>query len=289
MNPSMEDEDLMFDCFENSLDPSFFNMSNPTLADLSIDKNNNNVGPTSLSQQTQHINLSINNNNGPHQNLHGVGLVSNFNDLFSTPPSQENYYGHGGSNNNGNDPFNSNVLPQQNHSGNNDPFAYNLESPENDHHIQQLHGGCNDPYMYNLVPPENHHEYIQQGQGGNIDSFSDVMLQQNHHDVQQHGHGHGSANETFSVPMVQDQYDQTNNNFSFGINSLEVDGSSSRMYENQQQSIPAIQIPVLLNQTELRTLNQWPPTETPYFCSCCQVLREIIHTDGKFLINHIYG
>jgi hypothetical protein len=266
MNPSMEDEDLMFDCFENSVDPSFFNMNNPTtLADLSIDKNNNNVGPTALSQQTQH---------GPHQNLHGVGIVSNFNDLFSTPPSQENYYGLGilgGSNNNGNDPFNSNVLPQQNQSGNNDPFAYNLESPENDHHIQQLHGGSNDPFIY--------HD-IQQGQDGNIDSFSDVMLRQNHHDVQQHGHGHGSTNETFSVPMVQDQYDQNNNNFSFGINSLEVDGSSSRMYENQQQSIPAIQIPVLLNQTELRALNQWPPTVTPYFCSCCQVLREIIHTDG---------
>lgn len=253
MNPSIEDEDLMFDCFENSLDPSFFNMSNPTLAYLSIDNNNNNVGPTSLSQQTQHINLSINKNNGPHQNLRGVGIVSNFNDLFSTPPSQENYYGNNSGNNN------------------NDPFAYNLESPENDHHSQQVHGGCDDPYMYNLVTPENHHEYIQQGQGGNTDSFSDVMLQQ---------HGNGSTNETFSVPMVQDQYDQNSNNFSFGRNSLEVGDSSSRMYENQQQSIPEIQIPVLLNQTELRALNQWPPTVTPYFCSCCQVLREIIHSDG---------
>ena len=250
----MEDEDLMFDCFENSIDPSFFNMSNPSLADLSIDKNNNNVGPTALSPQTQHINLSNTNiPNGTHQNHHGVGMVSNFNDLFSTPSSQENYYG-----------------LQQNQCSNNDPFVYNLESSENDHDIQQVHGGSNDPFIYNLAAPENHHD-IQQGRDGNVDSFSDVMLQQ---------HGYGSTNETFSVPMVQDQYDQNNNNFSFGTNSLEVGGSSSIMYENQQQSEPEIQIPVSLNQTEMRVLNQWPPTETPYFCSCCQVLREIIHADG---------
>ncbi|KAJ8750601.1 hypothetical protein K2173_015775 [Erythroxylum novogranatense] len=27
-------------------------------------------------------------------------------------------------------------------------------------------------------------------------------------------------------------------------------------------------------------LEDWPPTPMPYLCSCCQVLREIIHTDG---------
>jgi hypothetical protein len=83
--------------------------------------------------------------------------------------------------------------------------------------------------------------------------------------------------------MVQEQYvenNNNNNNFSLGGNNFEVGGTSSQMHENQQQNLPSIQIPVLPNHDQVLAIDQWPPTQLPFFCSCCQVLREIIHTNG---------
>jgi len=301
---------------DDPFDPNFFNTSNPTLDDIPMNNNNNNNNnnnrPTRLSQQNHHsnlsnrnpTNLSINSNNVPHQNYHGLGILqrgqqsSNFYGHFSNPLSQQNYHGlgillqgygsneqfhttlsqqnhqsvvqHGHGSNIGNVPFNSNAMPQQNDhgiqhgrsGGSYDPFIYNLVSPENDHGIQHGRGGNYDPFNYNLISPENDHG-IQQGQDGNNDIFSHAMSQQNHPGIQ---HGHGSTNETFSLPVVQNQLGQQNNNVSFGINNFEV-GGSSRMNENQQQ-------------TEVLALDQWPPEQQQNSCSGCQVLREIIHSNG---------
>jgi hypothetical protein len=189
------------------------------------------------------------------------GQSSNFNDHFSTPLSQQNQHGvfH-----------DANALSQQNHQqrqgGNNDPFHYNLISPEDN---QQGQVGNSDPFQYNLISPENH----QQGHGDNNDPlFSNEMSQQNHH---------GGNSQSFPQPMVQEQYVQNNNNnFSLGGNNFEVGGTSSQMHENQQQNLPSIQIPVLPNHDQVLAIDQWPPTQLPFFCSCCQVLREIIHTNG---------
>lgn len=163
------------DPYETSIDPSFFDMSNPTLADLSI------------------------NDNAPHQNHHGLFQQShntNFNHTFS----------------------NHNGILQQEH-GTNDDFAMSQ----------------NDSFDYNVMSSHPN--------------------------------------------VLQVQYDNQPNNFSFGRNDIEV-GTSSQMHEDQQTQ-PLNQIPVLSNQTEAMTLDQWPPTPIPYFCSCCQVLREIIHANGN--------
>jgi hypothetical protein len=229
---------------ENSIDPDFFNMLNPTLADLSRDNSSN--------------------NNGPLSNHHGLGILqwgqsSNFNDHFTTPLSQQNHHDvniqmsqqnqHGIFHDTNSDTFNSNSLSQQNH--------------------QQRQGGNVDPFHYNLISPENH----QQVHGDNNDPlFSNEMSQQNHH---------GGNSQSFPQPMVQEQYVQNNNNnFSLGGNNFEVGGTSSQMHENQQQNLPSIQIPVLPNHDQVLAIDQWPPTQLPFFCSCCQVLREIIHTNG---------
>ncbi|CAI8599591.1 unnamed protein product [Vicia faba] len=163
------------DPYETSIDPSFFDTSNPTLADL-----------------------SITDNNAPHQNHHGVFQQSHdtdFNHIFS----------------------NHNEIRQHGHNTNDD-FAMSQ----------------NDSFDYNVMS---------------------------------------------SYPNAQQvQYDHQPNNFSFGRNDFEA-GASSQMHEDQQTQ-PLNQIPVLSNQTDAMTLDQWPPTPIPYFCSCCQVLREIIHANG---------
>ncbi|XP_045802198.1 putative uncharacterized protein DDB_G0277255 [Trifolium pratense] len=260
--------------FENSIDPSFFNMTNPTLADLSMDNNRNNVGPTP-SQQNHHFNFSTNiNNNGSHINFHELGILqrsqtqsnSNFNGQFSTLLSQQNHHDiqmsqqnqHGIFHNTNSDTFNSNsnaMLSQQNHH-------------------QQGQGGNNDPFHYNLISPEDHHQQVQgdNNNNNNNDSlFTNEMSQQNHH---------GGNNQSFSDPMVQEQYVQNNNNnFSLGGNNFEV-GGTSQMHEDQQLIQPSIQTPDLPNQNEVLAIDQWPPTQVPFFCTCCQVLREIIHANG---------
>jgi hypothetical protein len=263
-------EEMFYFDDENSINPNFFNMTNPTLADLSRDNNSNNVGPT-----PSQINFSSN-NNGPHSNHHGLGILqwgqsSNFNDHFSTPLSQQNHHDVNipMSQQNQHGVFHdTNALSQQNHQqrqgGNNDPFHYNLISPEDN---QQGQGGNSDPFQYNLISPENN----QQGQGGNNDPlFTNEM-----------SHHGGNNSQSFPQPMVQEQYVQNNNNnFSLGGNNFEVGGTSSQMHENQQQNLPSIQIPVLPNHDQVLAIDQWPPTQLPFFCSCCQVLREIIHTNG---------
>ncbi|WJX35390.1 hypothetical protein P8452_23388 [Trifolium repens] len=249
-------EEMFYFDDENSIDPDFFNMTNPTLADLSRDNSSN--------------------NNGPLSNHHGLGILqwgqsSNFNDHFTTPLSQQNHHDVNiqMSQQNQHGVFHdTNALSQQNHQqrqgGNNDPFHYNLISPEDN---QQGQVSNSDQFQYNLISPENN----QQGQGGNNGPlFTNEMSH------------HGGNSQSFPQAMVQEQYveNNNNNNFSLGGNNFEVGGTSSQMHENQQQNLPSIQIPVLPNHDQVLAIDQWPPTQLPFFCSCCQVLREIIHTNG---------
>lgn len=136
------------------------------------------------------------------------------------------------------------------------------------------------------APHQNHHGVFQQPHDTNFNNhFS------NHNGILQQGHG---TNDDFAMPqndsfdynvisshpnVMQVQYDHQPNSFSFERNDFEA-GTSSQMHEDQQTQ-PMNQIPVSMNQTDAMTLDQWPPTPIPYFCSCCQVLREIIHANGN--------
>ncbi|XP_058781038.1 uncharacterized protein LOC131655152 [Vicia villosa] len=109
----------------------------------------------------------------------------------------------------------------------------------------------------NNAPHQNHHGVFQQSHDTNFNHhFS------NHNGILQQEHG------TNDFEMSQ--------NDSFDYNAM----SSHPMHEDQQTQ-PLNQIPVSMNQTDAMTLDQWPPTPIPYFCSCCQVLREIIHANGS--------
>lgn len=228
----MEDIRFQFsDPYERPISPSFFNMSNPTLADLSI---NNNNGPTAMSHQNHHEVFQQRQNS----NYNGVlqqRQSGNYNDPFSNSLlSQQNHHG----------------VIQQGHGSNFDQFPTPLSH-------QQNNRGSNNDDLFTIIQQSklNHHEVLQQGQGGN--------------------NNNNNNNETFSHPMVEDQ--NVNNNFTFGGNNFEV-GSTSQIHDNQNQ--PANDIPVLLNHAEVLALDQWPPAPLPYFCSCCHVLREIIHANG---------
>lgn len=39
-----------------------------------------------------------------------------------------------------------------------------------------------------------------------------------------------------------------------------------------------------INLDELRF---WPPGPKPMFCTCCQVLRQLIYTNGNQVLNHV--
>lgn len=94
---------------------------------------------------------------------------------------------------------------------------------------------------------------------------------------QQNHQQQGTTNEPFSDPMVQDHQFVQSDNFSFGGEHFEV-GGPSQMHGNGQ-SQPANEN--VMNHSEVLTFAEWPPTPLPFFCSCCQVLREIIHTNGN--------
>ncbi|CAK8578867.1 unnamed protein product [Lathyrus sativus] len=119
----------------------------------------------------------------------------------------------------------------------------------------------------NNLPHQNHHGVFQQEHGTNFnDHFPSPLFQQNHH-----------GSDTNSDPFDYTTMSQENHHDS--VSDSFFDGMPQQMHEDQQTQ-PVNQIPVLPNQTDAMTLDQWPPAPIPYFCSCCQVLREIIHANG---------
>ena len=124
-------------------------------------------------------------------------------------------------------------------------------SQHNHHGIHQKQSGNIDPFDYNFtaMSKQNNH-----GTDSN-DPFNGLLSQINQHDGSVIQRGQNGNNETVSHPMVQDQHDHDH---------------------DHNQNV----IPVLPNQIEAMSLDEWPPTPVPYLCSCCQVLREIIHANG---------
>ncbi|XP_061358942.1 uncharacterized protein LOC133303094 [Gastrolobium bilobum] len=124
------------------------------------------------------------------------------------------------------------------------------------------------------------------------------QLQQTHqHDgFQQGGSNNDDDHHNYSEfdPMIQDH---TVHNSSFhyggGGGNFEAGGSSSQMHGVGVQSQHAnenlgggSQIP----NNQVLTLEYWPVPPAPFFCSCCHVLREIVHTNGiKFEKLEIHG
>ncbi|RVW52342.1 Protein NLP3 [Vitis vinifera] len=58
------------------------------------------------------------------------------------------------------------------------------------------------------------------------------------------------------------------------LTPMEVHGETSSQAETSQQQIPSSENSV--------PLPVWPLPPVPYGCSCCQILREIIHTNGTY-------
>lgn len=89
-------------------------------------------------------------------------------------------------------------------------------------------------------------------------------------------------------PMFQHQFMLGNNNNFFN-------GGGGGGLGNFEQALPSNQIPHTNenmgphNDADLLPLPYWPPIPRPFFCSCCQVLRQIIHTNGNGnqVLNHV--
>ncbi|KEH34360.1 putative transcription factor Nin-like family [Medicago truncatula] len=308
-NPSIEGATFKFDD-DDAIDPNFFNMSNPTLNDIYM--NNNNNGPTNLSQPNHHsnlsnpnpTNLSINrNNNGPHQIYHGLGILqrgqqsSNFNGHFSNPLSQQNCHGLGillqgyGSN----EQFHT-TLSQQNHQNvvehghgsniGNVPFNSNA-MPQNDHGIQHGRSGNYDPFNYNLVSQENDHGILQHGGGRNYDPFNyNLISPENDYGIQQ---GQDGNNDLFSHAMsqqnhpgIQHGHGTTNETFSLPMvqNQLGQPNNNVSFGMNNFEAGSSSRTNENQQQTEALALDQWPPEQQQNSSSGSQVLRRIIHSNG---------
>ncbi|XP_029125409.1 uncharacterized protein LOC109790026 isoform X2 [Cajanus cajan] len=71
--------------------------------------------------------------------------------------------------------------------------------------------------------------------------------------------------------MMQDQFlHDGNDNF---INGETFGNFSQPEFENIG--------PLIYQHEHMMSLPHWPPSPKPFFCSCCQVLRQIIHTNGS--------
>lgn len=119
----------------------------------------------------------------------------------------------------------------------------------------------NLPINNNNLPHQNHHAVFQPKHGTD---FNDHL--QNHHDSNTND---GPFNH--NTMLQEDDRDSISDSF--------FDGMLQEMHKDEQIQ-PVNQIPVLPNETDAMTLDQWPPAPLPYFCSCCNVLREIIHANG---------
>ncbi|TKY74874.1 Tryptophan synthase beta chain 2 [Spatholobus suberectus] len=88
-------------------------------------------------------------------------------------------------------------------------------------------------------------------------------------------------------PLIQDQLMYGNNNF---FNRRGMGNFETGPWTQENQSQPANENMGLQNYEEVISLPYWPPIPRPFFCSCCHVLRQIVHTNGsKFEKLEIHG
>ncbi|CAJ1936252.1 unnamed protein product, partial [Sphenostylis stenocarpa] len=95
----------------------------------------------------------------------------------------------------------------------------------------------------------------------------------------------------FLNPTFQDQSMHGNYNFTIGggVPHIDVEGPSRRKGEQLVAEHPLLRHGIL-NEEDVIALDHWPPSPKSFSCSCCQILRQIIHTDGlKFEKLEIHG
>ncbi|KAF7830431.1 RKD-RWP domain containing protein [Senna tora] len=130
---------------------------------------------------------------------------------------------------------------------------YDIPLPQNilnfgNEHNPTLADLSNDPYT-SSIPPPNHPIFMQ---------------------------GSGTDNAPYSSPMIQDA--AVHNFLHQGANF--EPGPSSSQSQFHGESHPGQQHMGSQNFTESVQLSYWPEPPVPFICSCCQVLREIVHTNG---------
>ncbi|GLT25617.1 hypothetical protein SLA2020_007370 [Shorea laevis] len=101
--------------------------------------------------------------------------------------------------------------------------------------------------------------------------------------IPQQGTGTGSSNDPFENDGIWDvKNDPNTGNSQAGPSEIHVESS----HGNQTNYFHAGSS----NYEDSILLSEWPPTPIPFGCSCCQVLREIIHTNGnEFTTLEIHG
>ncbi|GKV50095.1 hypothetical protein SLEP1_g56811 [Rubroshorea leprosula] len=101
--------------------------------------------------------------------------------------------------------------------------------------------------------------------------------------IPQQGTGIGSSNYPFEYGGIRDMKNDPNTgNSQAGPSDIHVESS----HGNQTNYFHAGSS----NYEDSILLSEWPPTPIPFGCSCSQVLREIIHTNGnEFTTLEIHG
>ncbi|KAG2400410.1 uncharacterized protein HKW66_Vig0097360 [Vigna angularis] len=91
-------------------------------------------------------------------------------------------------------------------------------------------------------------------------------------------------------PTFQDQSLHVNYNFATGeVPNIDMEGPSRRKVKQPMAEHPLLKHGIL-NEEDVVALDHWPPSPKSMSCSCCQILRQIIHTDGfKFEKLEIHG
>ncbi|RDY13083.1 hypothetical protein CR513_02050, partial [Mucuna pruriens] len=134
----------------------------------------------------------------------------------------------------------------------------------------------------NAVPQQQNHRFglLQ----GNIPFPNSVIQDQSMQGNNNFTFGGGVGNidvggpkrkHPFADPMIEDQVMHDNNNVpnGGGVGNVESDSPFQMQPPKQNMGPPR-------NCQNMIALPYWPQIPRPFFCSCCQVLRQIIHTDG---------
>ncbi|BAT78015.1 hypothetical protein VIGAN_02064100 [Vigna angularis var. angularis] len=80
-------------------------------------------------------------------------------------------------------------------------------------------------------------------------------------------------------PTFQDQSLHVNYNFATGeVPNIDMEGPSRRKVKQPMAEHPLLKHGIL-NEEDVVALDHWPPSPKSMSCSCCQILRQIIHTD----------
>ncbi|XP_061336995.1 uncharacterized protein LOC133284058 [Gastrolobium bilobum] len=114
------------------------------------------------------------------------------------------------------------------------------------------------------------------------------------HDEVQQGGGNNDHNYSESDPMIQDHIVHDSSFPYGGGRNFEAGGSSSQMhgdgFQSQHHANENLGGGSQSQNNQVLALDYWPVPPAPFFCSCCQVLREIVHTNGiKFEKLEIHG